>query len=82
MTGSAHNENDAAAAAPLFAVVRGNPDHVELAALTAVLACLPGTNQEPNGADAATSRREVMRNQAWQRRHLAGQPGPWRSGRS
>ena len=82
MTGSARHQNDAAAAAPLFDVVRGNPDAAEIAALTAVLACLPGGSQEPNGTDAATSRREVMRNQAWQRRHLAGQPGPWRSGRS
>ncbi len=82
MTGSTRHQNDADAAVPLFQVVRGNPDDVEVAALTAVLAALPGEGLEPNGTDAATSRREVMRNQAWKRRHLAGQPGSWRSGRS
>ncbi|MDN5755928.1 MAG: acyl-CoA carboxylase epsilon subunit [Arthrobacter sp.] len=82
MTGSTDHQNDAGTPAPLFQVVRGNPDDVDVAALAAVLAALPGEAREPQGIEAATSRREVMRNQAWQRRHLAGQPGPWRSGRS
>lgn len=81
MTGPARHQNDADASVPLFQVVRGNPDDVEVAALTAVLAALPGDGKEPEDNDAATSRREVMRNQAWQRRHLEGQLGPWRSGR-
>ncbi len=60
---------------PLLRIVRGTPDDVELAALTAVVAALPGPAEKP--ADKPKS--------AWadparrMRAPLAHGPGAWRA---
>ncbi|MEV4319325.1 acyl-CoA carboxylase subunit epsilon [Actinocrispum sp. NPDC049592] len=60
---------------PLLRIVRGTPDDVELAALTAVIAALPGEAgtpaEKPKSAWADPSRR--------MRTPLAHGPGAWRA---
>lgn len=64
-------------ASPLFSVVKGEPSAEELAALTAVVLSLAGTNAP--GAGKSTLRHWVRRQQL----RLAPTPGPdaWRRSR-
>ncbi|TCO65617.1 acyl-CoA carboxylase subunit epsilon [Actinocrispum wychmicini] len=61
---------------PLLRVVRGTPDDVELAALTAVVAALP----PPAADDGAEPRRSAWSDpSARLRTQLPHGPGAWRS---
>ncbi|WP_173127431.1 acyl-CoA carboxylase subunit epsilon [Kibdelosporangium persicum] len=60
---------------PLLRIVRGTPDDVELAALTAVVASLPGPTPEPE-----PEQRSVWNDPATRLRvQLRPGPGAWRA---
>ncbi|MCO1339493.1 hypothetical protein BJH93_11405 [Kocuria polaris] len=70
----------APAGAPALEVTRGNPTPEELAALTAVVLSLGGTEGVEH--PGRRTRKDTIRDRVRHNRRMVSMPGAWRSGRS
>ncbi|WP_102159118.1 acyl-CoA carboxylase subunit epsilon [Zhihengliuella halotolerans] len=70
----------AAAGAPALEVTRGNPTPEELAALTAVVLSLRGTEAVEH--PGRRTRKDTIRDRVRHNRRMVSMPGAWRSGRT